>query len=254
MVFGEVAELYDKVRAGYPQALIDEVLAFAGSHPRAVEVGAGTGRATVAFADRGLEILALEPNPAMAAVGMRNCRRFPNVRMRVSRFEDWPVERKRFGLLYSAQAWHWVSPQIRYEKATEALTLGGTLALFWHRTSWSDEALRAELDQLYRRLAPELHAREPGFPGLAPPKGDDELLAEISASGRFTHVTTRTYAWSASFTADTFTDLLVTQSDHRLLPGEERTTLLDAVRQLISDRWKPSRGPPRTFLVLARSG
>jgi hypothetical protein len=29
LVFGEVAETYDRVRPGYPQALVDDVLAFA---------------------------------------------------------------------------------------------------------------------------------------------------------------------------------------------------------------------------------
>ena len=70
LVFGEVAELYDRARAGYPEALIDDVISFAGGDGpslRALEVGAGTGKATVGFASRDLEILALEPSADMAA-------------------------------------------------------------------------------------------------------------------------------------------------------------------------------------------
>src|SRR2546427_238382 len=68
-VFGEVADLYDRARPGYPEALVDDVLECCGlPAPRVLEVGAGTGKATVAFAARGLEIVALEP-PAGRASG-----------------------------------------------------------------------------------------------------------------------------------------------------------------------------------------
>ena len=50
-IFGEVAELYDKARAAYPEALFDDVLDYARctatSSMRALEIGAGTGKATV---------------------------------------------------------------------------------------------------------------------------------------------------------------------------------------------------------------
>ncbi len=118
LVFGEVAELYDKARASYQDALIDDVIAFAGGPGlRAVEVGAGTGKATVGFAARGLDILALEPSPAMVAVARRNCAPYPRVRIEQTSFEDWPADPGGYGLVYSAQAWHWVRPEIRYQKA-----------------------------------------------------------------------------------------------------------------------------------------
>jgi hypothetical protein len=40
LVFGEDAELYDKARAGYPESLLDDVLAFVGVEDLA---GAGAG-------------------------------------------------------------------------------------------------------------------------------------------------------------------------------------------------------------------
>src|SRR4051812_37134294 len=68
--FGAVADTYDRVRPGYPIALVTDVLDFAGGPAEALEIGAGTGKATRAFAQvaRGLTITALEPDPAMSAV------------------------------------------------------------------------------------------------------------------------------------------------------------------------------------------
>ncbi|GIF76535.1 class I SAM-dependent methyltransferase [Asanoa siamensis] len=68
-VFGEVAEDYDRVRLPFPAALVDDVLGYSHLAGPALEVGAGTGRATVAFAERGVPVVAVEPDAAMAAGG-----------------------------------------------------------------------------------------------------------------------------------------------------------------------------------------
>jgi SAM-dependent methyltransferase len=254
LVFGEVAELYDRARAGYPEALIDDVISFAGGDGpslRALEVGAGTGKATVGFARRDLEILALEPSADMAAVARRNCQQFPRVRVESMSFEDWPAQADGFGLLFSAQAWHWVSPEIRYRKAAEVLGPGGTLALFWHRVRWRGEPVRDELVSLYRRLAPGLLARRPGFPGLSARSGDGAAGDEVRETGLFGDVTERTYPWPATFTADAFVELLMTQSDHRLLPDDKRSELLDAVRELIARHGGEVVIPHASLLALA---
>lgn len=218
---------------------------------RALEVGAGTGKATVAFAAHGLGIVALEPSAAMAAVARRNCEPFPNVRLETSTFEDWALEANPFDLVFSAQAWHWVEPEVRYAKAAEALVAGGTLALFWHRTAWQGEHLRAELEDLYLRLVPELYAKDPGFPGLTQPQGDDRLADEITASGLFGNPTLREHPWSATFTADSFVELLLTQSDHRLLPESTRAELFEAVRDIVAAHGGKVVIPHVTLLALA---
>ena len=255
LVFGEVADLYDRVRAGYPDAAIDDVIGFAGGDGpglRALEVGAGTGKATVGFAARGPEILALEPNTAMAALARRNCRRFPRVRIEAATFEEWPVQAGGFGLVFSAQAWHWVRPEVRYRKAARALRPGGTLALLWHRTQWQDGPLRDDIAELYRRLVPDLYRQRPGFPGLCTRVDEGQSGAEFREQGLFRSVTVRTYPWSATFTADSYIDLLLTQSDHRLLPDDSRAELLGAVRQIIAGHGGEIVVPHDTLLVMGR--
>ena len=61
-VFDEIAELYDRARPGYPEALVDDVVALSGIAPggRILEIGSGTGKATEAFARRGFRIVCLE--------------------------------------------------------------------------------------------------------------------------------------------------------------------------------------------------
>jgi SAM-dependent methyltransferase len=236
LVFGEVAELYDRARPGYPEALVDDVISLTGTDGtrlRALDVGAGTGKATVSFAARGVEILVVEPSAGMAAVARRNCERFGKVRIETTSFEDWPVQPGGFGLVYSAQAWHWVNPDVGYQKAAEALARGGILALFWNRTRWQAGPLRDDLEDVYRRLAPDLYAKRPGFPGLTF-SGESGRVEEIRRTGLFRGESACSYPWSAAFTAESFIDLLLTQSDHRMLAEGTRARLLDAVREVIA--------------------
>jgi SAM-dependent methyltransferase len=238
-VFGEAAELYDKARPGYPAALVDDVLSFAGvdaARLRALEVGAGTGKATVALAVRGMEILALEPSAEMRAIGMRNCRQFPRVRFEAGTFEEWSLDPGGFGLLFSASAWHWVDPTVRYPRAAQALSPGGALAIFGHLVEWQDDPLREQLAEIYRRLAPVLHARRPEFPGLDDRVEEAAQREELRNTDLFDGVTTRTYPRPVTFTADGFVERLATQSDHLLLAGEGTDRLFDAVRELVATR------------------
>ena len=65
-VFGEVAEEYDRLRPGYPTELIAEVVAHVeGQDRRALEVGAGTGKATLAVAAHGFDITAVGMNTGL---------------------------------------------------------------------------------------------------------------------------------------------------------------------------------------------
>ncbi|HEY7813816.1 MAG TPA: methyltransferase domain-containing protein, partial [Nakamurella sp.] len=64
-----MAEAYERFRPGYPAELVDLVLAYADRPVRnALEIGAGTGKATRVFADRGLLVTATEPDAAMLDV------------------------------------------------------------------------------------------------------------------------------------------------------------------------------------------
>jgi SAM-dependent methyltransferase len=234
LVFGEVAEVYDRVRPGYPASLVDHTvttLGLAAGHP-ALEVGAGTGKATVAFAARGLALDALEPDEFMAAVARRNCAAAGlDVNVTTCGFEDWTPLRRDYSLVLSAQAWHWVRPEIRIEKASDVLAPGGALALFWNRPDWPDTPLRHAIDEVYETVAPELAARTPGrSPQDAGRRGCTDQLA---ASERFSALEYTEHPWSASYTTAAYVELLSTQSDHRMLDTDRRRRLLDAVAAAI---------------------
>jgi len=145
-VFGEVADDYDRIRPGYPDQLVDDVLAAAGPGP-VLEVGAGTGKATVAFAARGADLTCIEPDPRMAAL-LRT--KLPSVPIVVSAFEEWTPDRP-YGALISAQAWHWVDEASRNDLAWRALAPGGLFAPFWNGFLTIDPDLHIALREVDER-------------------------------------------------------------------------------------------------------
>jgi protein-L-isoaspartate O-methyltransferase len=75
--FDQAAELYDRARPGYPPALFDDLaeLAGAGAGRRVLEIGPGTGQATVPLPSAGCRIVAVELGAGLARVVRRNLAR-----------------------------------------------------------------------------------------------------------------------------------------------------------------------------------
>jgi len=223
LVFGEVAEQYDAFRPSYPDEAFDTIIEYGHLCPgdRALEIGAGTGKATVKMAARGLEITALEPSPEMAAV-----LRSKGIEPIETTFESWRLERAAFPLVYAAQAWHWVHGADRYERVASALVPGGVVALFWNQGGEWDGPLGAAIDAVYERHAPHLNR-------VVRQWNMDVLLEQLSATPAFAPAEKRTVTWSQSYTRAEWESLLGTHSDHRILPEEQRHRLHSALGDVI---------------------
>jgi SAM-dependent methyltransferase len=247
LVFGEVADLYDRHRPGYPEELFDELMKFAqlGPGDPALEIGAGTGKATVPLVRRGLRLTALEPNHQMAEVARANLAGTAGATMVESSFEEWDPGPVRYGLICSAQAWHWVSPEIGFAKASGLLLPAGILALFWNRPEPSNERIESELDALYRRFAPNLASRLPG-------EREVDRAKEIEASGHFGPVTFREFRWELNYSVEEYKALLLTQSDHRMLAPDSLGQLLQGVGEVLQDAGGSLPSPYVTRLYMAR--
>src|SRR5581483_8419798 len=117
------ALLYDEARPGYPEALFDDVVALSGipAQGRVLEIGCGTGKATVPMARRGYRILGIELGANLAAVARRNLEPYPQAQIYTGTFEDWPGEQEGFDLALSATAFHWIDPAISYQKTAQSL-------------------------------------------------------------------------------------------------------------------------------------
>jgi SAM-dependent methyltransferase len=254
LVFGEIADLYDRHRPAYPEPLIADLTALAGlDGSRAVlEVGAGTGKATAMFAARGIPVVAVEPSGEMAELARRNCSGYPDVEIEQSDFEHWDDRGRRFPLLFSAQAWHWVQPAAGYARARHALTPGGVLAVFRNDVAWEHCDFREALLATYQRLAPEHAKDDPMHPASVCPAGNGDWKAHITTAEGFGSPEARYYDWRQDYSPGDYVGLLATTSEIRMMDEQRRTALLDSVAAAIDRHGGLLTLSMRTQLCVAR--
>lgn len=230
--FGEDAALYDRSRPTYPAKLFDQLAA---SGPaRVLEIGCGTGQATLPLAQRGCTMVGVELSPDMAALARRRLNGFPDAQIVVSAFEDWPLPHEGFDLVVSATAFHWLDPRVRMIKAADALRPGGILALIsTHHVAGGTEPFFDDVQRCYERFMPGTP------PALRLPGSADvpEDPTEFEESGRFGPVSFRRYEWERTYTTREYQDLLLTYSGHRALPDFRRRDLLACIGDLIERRY-----------------
>jgi SAM-dependent methyltransferase len=232
-VFGERADAYEDARPGYPAALVEEVLAYAGTPRRIVEVGAGTGKATVTFAATGVPIYCIEPDPRMATVLRARMADHAGAEVVVSRFEDWQPPSGGVDLLYSAQAWHWVDSQRRWRLAAAALAPGGAMAIFGHSYQAVDPAVGAAMWDLQTRLIPDSSRFTPQ------PRDVDPYQAwfsvELADCGLFVDVRAGVFHTVVSYPKTRYLALVQTFSAYRMLPPALRREVRLALGRLLDE-------------------
>jgi SAM-dependent methyltransferase len=235
--FNEDAERYDRARPRYPLRMFDD-LAEAGVSPgaRVLEIGCGTGQATVSLAERGYRIVAVELGTDMAAVARRNLAAFDSVEVVTAAFEEWPLPGEPFDVVFSATAFHWVDPAVRVSKSADALRPGGLLATVGtHHIAggtWT-EAFFGEIQQCYERFDP---ATPPGL-RLETARDIPQDDRELTSSGRFGPASFYRYEWELPYSTADYLDLLLTYSGHRALPDGQQSALLSSIARLVDENY-----------------
>ena len=238
--FDSVATLYDEARPGYPEQLFDDLasLSGTGSGAKALEIGCGTGQATLPLERRGYCVLCVELGERLAAITRGKLSEHPDAWVLVSSFEEWPLAKLEgtFDLVVSATAFHWVAPAVRYRKSAQALRPGGSLALIWNRPDpdGSSEGFPEALEDVHRREAPELAPVRRPRTRL---DWEPDKAGEIGRSGFFERPEERVYRFGVAHDAESYLRLLGTFSSHRALDERTREGLFAAVVWLIDEEY-----------------
>ncbi len=252
VVFDRVARLYDSSRPGYPDQLWSQLQA-GPLRPGAsvLEVGCGTGQATIALARYAGEVTAIEMGPALAARARSNLAGLPNVTVVVGAFEDVELPAQAFDVVFSATAWHWIDPRVGYDRAARLLAATGSLVLATnaHVGGGTQADIAAEIAGLQAQLCPEIGAWQ--FPAA------DAVRRRALAGGSIAEVWARidrsfemppavqalfeppslsTFEWTAAYSAGNYADMLATQSSYVALDERPRRRLLEGVAALVDER------------------
>lgn len=189
-----IAGIYEEIRPSYPEKLIKDVISKADLKLNNVllEIGAGTGKATKQFAEKGFKINAIEIGEDMAEILKDKCADYPSVSVDVSSFEEWNnPNNQKYDMIYSAQAFHWIDKNIKYKKCYGLLKDKGHLILFWYSPSNhkldKTREIQEKIDMIVNRYVSN-HFNDNGKLKRIEHDGvykEDERKAEIESSGLF---------------------------------------------------------------------
>ena len=215
-----------------PDAVVDEVLGYAGRPlATALEIGAGTGKATRLFAARGIAVTATDPDPAMLAELRRHVP--ADVTTVRASLEDLPTSRT-YDLVLAAASLHWTDPGRRWERIAALLAPGGVVACIAGPTSLADPALEAVVRAA---SSPEVPDDRAPSPARGTPAADLQWPGgELAGSALFTGVREVVIERRTTVSAADLVGELSTVSAYLVLPLPQRATVLERVLAVLPDR------------------
>jgi SAM-dependent methyltransferase len=218
----EIAELYDRMRPGYPKAIFQKLQRAAnlGSNSRILEVGAGTGQATRDLIKISPHVSCIEPGGRLLKVAKSN---LPSVNFIKSTFEDF-VDTELFDCIFSATAWHWIDPKVGNRHAYELLSSNGHLAIA------NNYHVETDPNAFLNRAQP-IFASFGTIIGLVTP---DQIVADkLEIEGEYFHVIAELEeAWKQTYTIDEYIALRNTYAAHRWMREQDRMDLEKKLREL----------------------
>ena len=249
--FQDQGEDYDRLRPGYPGAVIDAILihlpdtdddgtaAGADGGARAVDLGAGTGKLAWALAERGLDVTAVDTSAAMLETARRRGSSAPSLTTHLAPAESTGLPEGMAHLVTAAQAWHWFDAPAATIEVARLLAPGGVLALVWNTL---DVAI-----PWVHRLSRIMHAGDVQREDFEPAVGPELALIER-----------RVHRWEDPMPSHDVIDLARTRSYVITAAAERRNRVLANLDWYLHEHLGHARGstigvPYRTDLFLYRA-
>jgi len=134
--FSDRVEDYVRYRPSYPSAAIDRVLeGLSPPQTLAADIGTGTGISARLLAERGVRVLAIEPNAAMRQAAAPH----PLVEFRDATAQATGLADAAVNLVTCFQSFHWFNPEPTLLEFRRILTEEGKLAVVWNERDRHDE-------------------------------------------------------------------------------------------------------------------
>ncbi len=229
--FDTVASDYERLRPGYTKEVYREIFDYVSINrcSNVLEIGIGGGQATLPVLRTGCKLTAVEYGESFSALCRKKFSNFPNFSVITGKFEDTELEAEKYSLIYSASAFHWIPEEVGYNKVYSLLRSGGVFARFANHP-FRDKGRPELSDEIQKLYAVYMNS-------AAPPKEygaeDAEKTAGIAYKYGFQDIKYKLFYRTRSYSADDYTALLGTYSDHIALGEKIRTEFFSKIRDLI---------------------
>lgn len=241
LTFNEDALNYDRFRPTYTDELFDDVICFSSlyNNKNALEIGIGTGQATLPFLKTGCKITAIEIGDKLAQFTREKFTPFNNFEVINQEFENTQLDENAYDLIYSASAFHWIPKEIGLPKVYKHLKSGGVFAWF------SVQPAPAEEHAIIHKEIQKVYSNHKIYFGDERPLPNLQMWQKLAEEKRlnrsnilkqygFVDVTDKLYYNSRTFNAEDYTVLISTYSDHKAMPEDIRIPFLKEIAGIIN--------------------
>ena len=207
---------YDRSRPDYPKELFEDIFDYVNlsENCNVLEIGIGTGQATLPFLNKGSNVTAVELGNKLARYCAQKFSNFDKFNIINLNFIEANLPEKSFDLIYSATAFHWIPKDSGYAKIKSLLKANGVVALFWNHpyvSNVSDETNLASM-AVYKKYRPD---------DKTPVEFDlskcQKQITQLEQYG-FTDIKFKIYKRTRRLNSEEYISLIKTYSDHNALP------------------------------------
>lgn len=211
--FSGKAETYAKYRPSYPAAYVDYLIEAnsLGAESIIADIGAGTGILTRQLLERGLQVIAVEPNEDMRQTAEASLSAFPKFTSWNGAAEESGLSSQSVDLVTVAQAFHWFDHERFRAECKRVLKPNSRVALVWNSRDASTELIQAD-----HKLCTEYCPSFRGFSGGI--EEDPEVFGRFFKEGKYEM---RVFAYPIQLDLEGFIGRHLSAS-YSLKPGDER--------------------------------
>lgn len=250
--FDVFANNYHSVRPGYPALLFEDVRDRCGidADSHLLEIGAGSGIATVELAKLGCRVVAIEPGAHLASIAREQTEKFKNVQVVEGTFENFQTTDK-FDAILAFTAFHWLSEGDKFQQVLDLLNNLGSLVLVWNSFFQSDSPATVDVNRVYRECLPEVYPEESVIADV-----NEGVLSklnrreqEVVANPLFYPIFLRKYLTTYNYDEETYPKLLNTFPKVVEVEDEKRLKFLERISEIVKRHGKISVPVLTTLIV-----
>jgi SAM-dependent methyltransferase len=236
--FADVAGAYERGRPEYAPAVAGAIAAELHVTPgrRVLDLAAGTGKLTRALLGAGLDVIAVEPQPALRdlladAVGRE--------RVLEGVAEAIPLPDESVVAVTVADAFHWFDHAAALAEIRRVLEPGGGLAVLSVAPDWGEASWAHEVGTLMADMRPQ----HPAFDGPS-------WQESVRAAGGWTPPREIRVTFTRPAIPEQIPDYLASISWVAALPEDERAAKLERVREVVAAGQTPPELPVHVVIGL----
>lgn len=250
--FDVFANNYHSVRPGYPVLLFEDIRYWCGidADSRLLEIGAGSGIATIELAKLDCHVVAIEPGAHLASIAREQTDKFKNVQVVEGTFENFQTTDK-FDAILAFTAFHWLSEGNKFQQIIDLLNDSGSLVLVWNSFFQGDSPATVDVNKAYRECLPEIYPEESIIADV-----NDGVLSklnrreqEVVANPLFYPVFLRKYLTTYKYDGETYPKLLNTFPKVVEVENEKRLKFLERISKIVKRHGKISVPVLTTLIV-----